>query len=73
MPLPSLTSSSVPFSSKDDIEDVRREISIMKHLDHSNIVKLFEVYEDRDHVHLVMELCSGGELFDRIVERGFYR
>lgn len=45
----------------------------MKHLDHSNVVKLFEVYEDRDHIHLVMELCSGGELFDRIVERGFYR
>jgi len=60
------------LTSKDDIEDVRREISIMKNLDHGNIVKLFEVYEDRDHVHLVMELCSGGELFDRIVERGFY-
>mmetsp|Transcript_3676 Transcript_3676/g.10578 ORF Transcript_3676/g.10578 Transcript_3676/m.10578 type:complete len:478 (+) Transcript_3676:258-1691(+) len=60
------------LTSKDDIEDVRREISIMKHLDHTNIVKLNEVFEDRDHVHIVMELCSGGELFDRIVERGFY-
>lgn len=57
----------------DDIEDVRREIAIMKHLDHPNIVKLNEVYEDKKFVHLVMEVCSGGELFDRIVERVYYR
>jgi len=61
-----------PISSKDDVEDVRREISIMKHLDHPNIVRLKEAYEDRDHVHIVMEVCTGGELFDRIVERGHY-
>mmetsp|Transcript_39542 Transcript_39542/g.101085 ORF Transcript_39542/g.101085 Transcript_39542/m.101085 type:complete len:479 (-) Transcript_39542:266-1702(-) len=56
----------------DDIEDVRREIAIMKHLDHPNVVKLNEVYEDKKFVHLVMEVCSGGELFDRIVERVYY-
>uniref|UniRef100_A0A061RPT8 non-specific serine/threonine protein kinase n=1 Tax=Tetraselmis sp. GSL018 TaxID=582737 RepID=A0A061RPT8_9CHLO len=60
------------LTSKDDVEDVRREISIMKHLDHPNIVRLKEAYEDRDHVHIVMEVCTGGELFDRIVERGHY-
>lgn len=56
-----------------DIEDVRREVAIMKHLpEHPNIVTLKDTYEDDSAVHLVMELCEGGELFDRIVARGHY-
>jgi calcium-dependent protein kinase len=56
-----------------DIEDVRREVTIMRHLPpHRNIVSLKEVYEDDNAVHLVMEFCEGGELFDRIVARGHY-
>lgn len=56
-----------------DIEDVRREVEIMKHLpEHPNIVTLKDTYEDDDAVHIVMELCEGGELFDRIVARGHY-
>ncbi|RWV95047.1 hypothetical protein GW17_00042364, partial [Ensete ventricosum] len=56
-----------------DIEDVRREVEIMRHLpSHPNIVSLRDTYEDDDAVHLVMELCEGGELFDRIVARGHY-
>ena len=31
-----------------------------------NIVRLYAVYEDQRHVYLVMELCEGGELFDRV-------
>lgn len=56
-----------------DVEDVRREVEIMKLLpEHPNIVRLKDTYEDVDAVHLVMELCEGGELFDRIVARGHY-
>ncbi|KAG0464311.1 hypothetical protein HPP92_020380 [Vanilla planifolia] len=56
-----------------DIEDVRREVEIMRHLPvHANIVSLKDTYEDDNAVHLVMELCEGGELFDRIVARGHY-
>ncbi|RAL47635.1 hypothetical protein DM860_011373 [Cuscuta australis] len=57
-----------------DVEDVRREAAIMAGLpdDHPNIVKLRGTYEDDEAVHLVMELCEGGELFDRIVARGHY-
>lgn len=56
-----------------DIEDVRREVEIMKNLPkHPNIVTLKDTYEDDNAVHIVMELCEGGELFDRIVARGHY-
>ena len=37
-----------------------------------NIVELKGAYEDRSSVHLVMELCAGGELFDRIIAKGKY-
>lgn len=56
-----------------DIEDVRREVQIMKRLPkHPNIVSLKDTFEDENAVHIVMELCEGGELFDRIVSRGHY-
>ncbi|KAJ7944986.1 putative Calcium-dependent protein kinase [Quillaja saponaria] len=59
--------------SSDDIEDVRREVQIMHHLTgHRNIVELKGAYEDRHSVNLVMELCAGGELFDRIIAKGHY-
>jgi len=56
----------------DDIKLLRREIHIMKKVDHPNILKLFEVYESEKKFYLVMELVSGKELFDKIVERGQY-
>jgi len=56
----------------EDIKLLRREIANLKKLDHPNILKLFEVYEDKDNFFLVMELVRGKELFDKIVERGQY-
>jgi calcium-dependent protein kinase len=57
----------------EDLEDVRREIRIMHHLcGHKNVVAIRDVYEDGQAVHIVMELCAGGELFDRIQEKGHY-
>ncbi|VFQ69467.1 unnamed protein product [Cuscuta campestris] len=59
--------------SSEDVDDVRREIQIMYHLaGHKNIVSIKGAYEDPLYVHIVMELCGGGELFDRIIERGHY-
>ncbi|XP_022878058.1 calcium-dependent protein kinase 4 [Olea europaea var. sylvestris] len=59
--------------SKEDVEDVRREIQIMHHLaGHEHIVTIKGAYEDLSYVYIVMELCAGGELFDRIIQRGHY-
>ncbi|XP_024992661.1 calcium-dependent protein kinase-like [Cynara cardunculus var. scolymus] len=61
------------LSSKNDKEDIKREIQIMQHLSgQPNIVEFKGTYEDRQSVHLVMELCAGGELFDRIIAQGHY-
>ncbi|KAF5725611.1 calcium-dependent protein kinase 11 [Tripterygium wilfordii] len=58
---------------KEDYEDVWREIQIMHHLsEHPNVVRIEGTFEDSVFVHLVMELCAGGELFDRIVAKGHY-
>ena len=51
------------------LEELRREINAMRRLDHPNIVKIFEIYEDRDEIHMILELCTGGELVARIMEK----
>jgi len=53
-----------------DAEKIANEIEVMKILDHPNIIKLYETFEDAKDIYLVMELCTGGELFDRIVTQG---
>ncbi|OIT29860.1 PREDICTED: calcium-dependent protein kinase 20-like [Nicotiana attenuata] len=61
------------LTTDEDIEDVRREIQIMHHLaGHPSVVQIVGAYEDAVAVHVVMELCAGGELFDRIIKRGHY-
>ncbi|XP_021886920.1 calcium-dependent protein kinase 20-like [Carica papaya] len=61
------------LTTQEDVEDVRREIQIMHHLaGHPNVIQIVGAYEDAVSVHVVMELCAGGELFDRIIQRGHY-
>nr|AOD75238.1 calcium-dependent protein kinase 9 [Camellia sinensis] len=58
---------------RSDKEDMKREIQIMQHLSgQPNIVEFKGAYEDRHSVHVVMELCTGGELFDLITAQGHY-
>uniref|UniRef100_A0A0D9VUB8 Protein kinase domain-containing protein n=1 Tax=Leersia perrieri TaxID=77586 RepID=A0A0D9VUB8_9ORYZ len=53
------------------IEDVRREVRILSSLaGHSNLVQFYDAFEDEENVYIVMELCKGGELLDRILARG---
>lgn len=52
------------------LQKLFREVRIMKCLNHSNIVKLFEVIETEKTLYLVMEYASGGEVFDYLVAHG---
>jgi len=55
-----------------NIERFRQEIEVMKTLDHPNIIKLYETYEDQKNIYLIMEMATGGELFDRVVSVKFF-
>lgn len=56
---------------QEDVRSIKLEIEIMTRLSgHPNVVDLKAVYEEEDYVHLVMELCAGGELFHKLENHG---
>lgn len=60
---------SVARGSQKNYELLTKEIAAMKAMDHPHIIQLFETFEDRKCIYFAMELCSGGELFDRISQQ----
>ncbi|XP_062000145.1 calcium-dependent protein kinase 26-like [Rosa rugosa] len=57
----------------DDVSSIKLEIEIMTRLSgHPNVVDLKAVYEEEEYVHLVMELCAGGELFHQLEKHGHF-
>jgi calcium-dependent protein kinase len=46
------------------------EINILKEIDHPNVVRMYEFFEDDKRFYLIQEICKGGELFDEIIARG---
>ena len=51
---------------------MKRECEILMQVDHPNIIKMVGVYEDMKYFHIVMELCEGWELFDKIIESVYF-
>lgn len=54
-------------------DGMRHEVQIMMALSHPNVVKAMDIFEEPEHFYVVMELITGGELFDRIVRKQFYK
>ena len=54
---------------KEDLERIYREMKIIKQLNHKNIIKVNEIFENNEYYFIIMEYCERGELFDYIVEK----
>jgi len=57
---------------KDYEKNLKMEVDILKKVNHPNIIALKELFDTPDKLYLIMELVTGGELFDKIVEKGSY-
>eukprot|EP00977_Amphora_coffeiformis_P013846 scaffold3759_cov169-Amphora_coffeaeformis.AAC.9 len=55
-------------TTEEGLDQLRNEIALMCEIDHPNIVRIREVYESEDMLYIVQELCTGGELFDRLMD-----
>ena len=55
-----------------DIEALKKEIDTMQRIDHPNCIHLHDIFVEEKYICLVMDLVTGGELFDRIISRGRY-
>lgn len=55
---------------EDEKKMLFNEINNLKDLDHPNILKMYEFFEDEKRYYIVTDICKGGELFDEIVSRG---
>jgi calcium-dependent protein kinase len=49
---------------------LKSELDLLSIVDHPNIIKLHEIYEDEKYLHLVLDLCRGGDLYDYILNKG---
>ncbi|CAI5944417.1 unnamed protein product [Closterium sp. NIES-65] len=52
------------------VDQIKREISVMKLVRHPNVVRLYEVLASRTKIYIILEFVTGGELFDKIVNKG---
>lgn len=55
-----------------DVNTLKKEFHVVHRLDHPNIMRAFELYEEKRHFYVVMEFIEGGELFDRIAAKKQY-
>jgi len=57
---------------EDERKKLKNEAEILRQLDHPNIIKLYEIFEDKKYYYIIMEFLTGGELFEKITDEDFY-
>ena len=55
-----------------ELKLLKTELEMLRVVDHPNIIKFYETFEDERYVHIVMEECTGGDLFDHLIQNGQY-
>eukprot|EP01114_Cavostelium_apophysatum_P015421 TRINITY_DN4193_c0_g1_i3.p1 TRINITY_DN4193_c0_g1~~TRINITY_DN4193_c0_g1_i3.p1 ORF type:complete len:442 (+),score=128.56 TRINITY_DN4193_c0_g1_i3:262-1587(+) len=55
-----------------NLEQIEREVEILKQIKHDNIISIIDIISTERYLYILLELASGGELFDTIVEKGSY-
>ena len=58
------------LKTEEELKVLFNEVSILRSLDHPNIITVYETFQDKFSFYIVTELCRGGELFDRITSQG---
>ena len=57
---------------QEDIDSLHEEVAVLRSVDHPNIVKLYDFFDEKRYYYMAIELMEGGELFERIVKKTFY-
>lgn len=57
---------------EDERKKLKNEAEILRKLDHPNIIKLYEIFEDKKYYYIITEFLTGGELFEKITDEDFY-
>ncbi len=57
---------------EDERKKLKNEAEILRQMDHPNIIKLYEIFEDKKYYYIITEFLTGGELFEKITDEDFY-
>jgi serine/threonine protein kinase len=49
------------------------ELEVLRRMNHDNVIRMYECYESKKYIHLLLPYLEGGELFDRIKSKGLYK
>ncbi|KAK6480081.1 myosin light chain kinase 3-like isoform X1 [Huso huso] len=63
-----LAAKTIPVKDLKDRDEVKNEIGVMNQLNHVNLIQLYDAFESKNNLTLIMEYIGGGELFDRIID-----
>ena len=62
----------IPKFKLSNLENFLTEVELLRLVDHPQIIRMYEWFEDKANIYIIMDLCEGGELFDKISSVGHF-